>query len=67
MGTYVTQTQVKNYKKPLKEGYLGTIDTLNLNLLIEILQEKATLKITFSPIYHLYLLLQRSDRTWSLL
>lgn len=25
MGTYVTQTQVKNYKKPLKEGYLGPI------------------------------------------
>lgn len=40
MGTYVTQTQVKNYKKPLKEGYLGPIDTLNLNLLIEILEEK---------------------------
>ncbi|MGP3589968.1 ParA family protein [Vagococcus sp. WN89Y] len=40
MGTYVTQTQVKNYKKPLKEGYLGPIDTLNFNLLIEILQEK---------------------------
>ncbi|EIK8555091.1 AAA family ATPase, partial [Salmonella enterica subsp. enterica serovar Newport] len=40
MGTYVTQTQVKNYKKPLKEGYLGPIDTLNLNLLIEILQGK---------------------------
>lgn len=40
MGTYVTQTPVKNYKKPLKEGYLGPIDTLNLNLLIEILQEK---------------------------
>lgn len=59
MGTYVTQTQVKNYKKPLKEGYLGPIDTLNLNLLIEILQGKATLKNTFSPIYHLYLLLQK--------
>ena len=40
MGTYVSQTQVKNYKKPLKEGYLGPIDTLNLNLLIEILQGK---------------------------
>ncbi|CAK9887147.1 MAG: Chromosome-partitioning ATPase Soj (plasmid) [Candidatus Erwinia impunctatus] len=40
LGTYVTQTQVKNYKKPLKEGYLGPIDTLNLNLLIEILEEK---------------------------
>lgn len=40
MGTYVTQTPVKNYKKPLKDGYLGPIDTLNLNLLIEILQEK---------------------------
>jgi len=40
MGTYVTQTPVKNYKKPLKDGYLGPIDTLNLNLLIEILEEK---------------------------
>lgn len=40
MGTYVTQTQVKNYKKPLKEGYLGPIDTHSLNLLIEILESK---------------------------
>ena len=40
MGVYVTQTPVKNYKKPLKEGYLGPIDTLNLNLLIEILESK---------------------------
>ena len=40
LGTYVTQTPVKNYKKPLKDGYLGPIDTYNLNLLIEILESK---------------------------
>ncbi|MNB68877.1 Sporulation initiation inhibitor protein Soj [compost metagenome] len=40
MGTYVTQTVVTNYKKPLLDGGLKPIDAHNLNKLIAILEEK---------------------------
>lgn len=38
LGAYVTQATVANYKKPLLEGRFTTVDTVNLQLLIEILE-----------------------------
>ena len=40
LGTYVTQATVANYSKPLFDGYLGAVDTHNLNMLVEILEDK---------------------------
>ncbi|MEI9534847.1 MULTISPECIES: ParA family protein [Morganellaceae] len=40
LGTYITQATVSNYSKPLFDGYLGAVDTHNLNMLVEILESK---------------------------
>jgi chromosome partitioning protein len=40
LGTYITQATVINYSKPLKEGYLGPVETHNLLMLLEILESK---------------------------
>ncbi|MDU3074782.1 MAG: ParA family protein [Mixta calida] len=40
LGVYITQATVTNYNKPLKEGYLGQVETHNLLMLIEILESK---------------------------
>lgn len=40
LGVFVTQAAVANYKKPMLEGRYAQVDTANLEMLIEILEEQ---------------------------
>ncbi|MGQ6550945.1 ParA family protein (plasmid) [Serratia sp. JSRIV001] len=40
LGVFVTHAMVSNYKKPMLEGRYAQVDTVNLEMLIEILEEQ---------------------------